>query len=83
MNEHDLRILKEFERNIDGALKDRYFAGASVSVDFPSGVKNYPKFIAKIKEMYNNAGWDAEYYSSQRDGAFLTLKEKGVVNYDK
>lgn len=83
VNENDIKILKEFERNIDSALKDRYFAGTSVHVDFPRGVKNYPKFIAKIKEMYANAGWDAEYYSDQREGTFLTLKEKGDNQYGR
>jgi hypothetical protein len=74
--------LKGLEEKIDDALEtsiDQRFAG--IYLDAKEFCGNGAIF-ARLKQLYENAGWRVNYQCDQRDGDYLVFTKKGGTQYD-
>lgn len=75
LTEEEKDQLKTAEKRIDNALEraslSNLSSGVYISTSIiPSGGRVY----AKIKAMYENAGWLVDYFRDQRDGDAIVFK---------
>jgi len=81
LNEHDEKIIQEYEKKVDEELERRYIPGrGAVYIDTPKGARNYEKVFLRIKQMYGEAGWIVGREHTPRNESYLSFEAKKDAN---
>lgn len=77
--EEDRAKVRRLEQQIDAALERGFEPGGQrrVTISLPDGLYPGSRVYCLLKSMYTHAGWNVEYHSDQREGAWMEFTPSG------